>query len=98
MSDFYRYNEKYNIVTNLKKNREEQYFISLQKKKKKYYMDGFSLEEMSNNNFFIIEPKINIKEFFETTKKHVIWKYNFSESFIKNVKYFVLTQIWIKAF
>ena len=53
----------------------------------KLFFDGFSPENIAQNNFFLIEPAINVKRFYEFHKNHKYWRYFFNQTYIQHIQY-----------
>ena len=60
--------------------------IDLEVGKKQVFIDGFSIEQICKSDFFIIQPTLNISNFFEEHKKHFLWKSLFNSSFYNKIQ------------
>lgn len=55
--------------------------------KDKLFFDGFSPETIAQENFFLIEPTISVKRFYEFHKNHKYWRYFFNQTYIQHIQY-----------
>ena len=65
------------------------------------FFDGFSIETISQPNFFLIEPEINVKKFYEFHKNHKYWRYFLNESYInhlQNLRNIMITYTYISLY
>ena len=65
------------------------------------FFDGFSLETISQPNFFLIEPEINVKQFYDFHKNHKYWRYFLNESYInhlQNLRNIIITYTYISLY
>lgn len=59
---------------------------SVEDSQKEIFIDGFDIKTISQNDFFIIKPTLNVQTFYEQQKKHFLWKSLFNRSFYEKIQ------------